>query len=170
MDGIKPWTNKLLYKYYLGKLNQLLVEGQNKIWEGYQEARLTRTKEGMPVYLIHVAAADDLGNIHILTRNGLDGNLQYLVGGEKEKYLRICDTRYRALNQGIGSEVIAFLEEIARHKQCDRINGWLSPVDLNDHGERLLHFCDKNGFKLTEEKTSYSNVNGLYATKYFQYA
>jgi GNAT superfamily N-acetyltransferase len=121
------------------------------------------------VYLVHTAVEADLGNIHILTRNGLDGNLQYLVGGDKEKYLRICDTRYQALNQGIGSQILAFLEEIARQKQCDRINGWLSPVDLNDHGDRLLHFCDKNGFMLTEDKMPYSN-SGFYATKYFKYA
>lgn len=160
----------MLYNWRLSQLEQILADSKNRIRDGYQEEKLTQTKDGLPVYLIHVSVEDDLGNIHVLTTGGLDGHLQYLVGGNSSKYLRICDTKHQALNQGIGSEILQYLEEVARQKQCDRIIGWLSPIDLNDHGDRLLHWCDKNGYQITEEKTPYSNMKGLYATKYFRYA
>ncbi len=52
-------------------------------------------------------------------------------------------------NNGFGTLLIEQTILIARQMNCKTIRGELSPIDLADHRERLLHFYKKLGFTVT---------------------
>lgn len=67
----------------------------------------------------------------------------------------IIDWSVGEFNKGYGKEAIAVLKRICRFLEVKRIWGWLSPVDLEDasekeHGDRLIHFYEKQGFVIRD--------------------
>lgn len=138
--------------------------------ESYKAEKLIETKKGLPVYLIHSSLSQDgevyAGNIDVLTGKGFDGNLKYLVGSDEDKFIKIGDIRHENLNQGIGTNLLIYMDEIARDLKAPKITGWISPVHLRTHGERLLYFFKKNGYQFTPKKITGITIRGLIIIKH----
>lgn len=162
--------NKCLFYKRLKQLNLPLEEFKLGKSDCYKTNKLIQTKNGLPVYLIHSALSQDGevfgGSIDVLTNQGFDGNLKYLVGSDEDKFVKIGDIRHGNLNQGIGTQLLIYLDDIARELDAKKITGWISPVHLRNHGERLLYFYKKNGYQITPEKIPSLSIKGLFATKY----
>ncbi|MEA4926630.1 MAG: GNAT family N-acetyltransferase [Syntrophomonadaceae bacterium] len=133
----------------------------------YRGEKLTRVKNGDPLYLINCTSMEkNLGCIYAITHKRIDRCLKYLVVADQSKYIKIGDLRHEIIGQGIGTQLLIYLEEIARSEGANKITGWLSPVDLNHHRARLLHFYEKNGYQVTQGKMANMIIEGLIATKY----
>lgn len=140
--------------------------------EEYQGAKLITTSKGNLVYLAHIAflkgSKIENGFIYIITggRSYRTDRLNYVISLCREQpYLLIGDIQYDRINEGIGTELLKYIEEIARSQEVKIIKGWLSDIDLQDHRDRLLHFYSKNGFDITQGIMTGLNREGLVATK-----
>jgi GNAT superfamily N-acetyltransferase len=157
-----------IYKKKLKKLEDKLAVYKYEPNEYYQTEKFVKTKRGVPVYLIHCTYSEDgqvySGNIHVLTTKGFDGTLSYIID-TKSQSIRICDIKHKLRNQGIGAQLLIYLDEIAKESSINKITGWLSPLDLDTHREKLLHFLSQNGYKIAEGKVPNLNIDGLIATK-----
>jgi len=164
------FINKYLYNIRLKQLQDCLERIEIEKGMEYQTEKLIKMKNGDPAYLVHCTSSENghvnMGCIHILTHKGPDRSLNYLVAANEHKYMKIGDIRHEIRNQGIGTQLLVFLDEIAKQEGIYRITAWLSPVDLESHRERLLHFYDKNGYQITQGKIISMIIEGLIATKY----
>lgn len=165
------FINKYMYNIRLGHMQEQLEKLTIEKGKNYLSEKLTITKNGDPLYLINYSSIEngylDLGCIHVLTPKGFDRNLHYLVVPDKNKYIKIGDIRHEIICQGIGTQLLIFLEEIAKSEGINKITAWLSPVDLDNHRDRLLHFYEKNGYQITQGKINNMLIEGLMAAKYF---
>jgi|GEM_PF-2099846 len=166
------FINKCLYNSRLRRLQECLQKFKNEKGMDYQTAILKKMKNGYPVYLVLCTSSEDgqvyVGCIHVVTTKGSDRGLTYLVVTDECKYIKIGDIRHETLNQGIGTQMLIILDEIANEYSIYKITAWLSPKDLETHRERLLHFYEKNGYELTQGKDTDMNIEGLIATKYLR--
>jgi GNAT superfamily N-acetyltransferase len=164
------FINKYLYNNRVIKLKGRLDEFRSDEGVECQTAKLTKMKNGDPVYLIPYTSSEDgqvyVGGINVLTVKGFDRGLNYLVVTNEFKYIKIGAIKHDTINQGIGTQLLIMLDEIAQQVGIHKITGWLSPLDLETHRERLLHFCDKNGYQLTPGENSNMNIEGFIYTKY----
>ncbi len=142
----------------------------------YKTARLMTTKKGDSIYLVHTANTRGnqiySGHIFLITGKKPKGinRLQYTVSRKgEEPYLLIGEMDYERVNQGIGSELIRFLEDIARQQGIITIKGLLSDYELKSHRERLMFFCAKHGFDVVMGKVPIpvmgADFEGLIAVK-----
>jgi GNAT superfamily N-acetyltransferase len=164
------FINKYLYNNRIKQLKARLEKIEIEKGVEYQTQKLIRMKNGDPVYLVHCSSSENgqvnLGYIQVLTSKGVDRSLKYLVAEDERRYIKIGAIGHEIRNQGIGTQLLAFLDEIAKQEGIYKITGWLSPVELENHRERLLHFCAKNGYQLTQGKMINIPIAGLIATKY----
>lgn len=58
---------------------------------------------------------------------------------------------------GIGSEVLKFIEQIARQYGINKIKGMLASIDFN-HKDRLYHFYIKKGYKIDAAETKIEKI------------
>ena len=120
----------------------------------YQGEKLIVTKKGEPIYLVHILI-DSCGFIRVMDINGHCGRLTYIMQTNDEKSIvSIGDIVHKKLNQGIGTEILIYLEQIAKEANIDVITGWLSPVDFG-HKDRLIHFYIKNGFDIKKKSNQF---------------
>ncbi|MEN6325348.1 MAG: GNAT family N-acetyltransferase [Syntrophomonas sp.] len=158
-----------LYKKRIKNLEIRLEVFKSEPNEYYRTEKLVETKRGVPVYLIHCTYSEDeqtySGNIHVLTSKGFDGTLSYDIEPTGQS-IKICDIKHTLKNQGIGAQLLIYLDEIARESGINKVTGWLSPIDLDTHRERLIHFYEKNGYQIAEGRVPNLNIDGLIATKY----
>lgn len=129
--------------------------------EGFKGEKFIKTKYSQSIYFVHLNFGI-LGVIKILSIKGYLGKLSYTLnnsGGKRA--INIGDIQYKLVNQGIGSELINYLEEIADGEKVTYLTGWISPVDF-DHKERLLHFYQKNGFEIRARE---DEMGGYYISK-----
>lgn len=157
-----------LYKKRIKKLEERLEVFKSEPNDYYQAEKLVQTKRGVPVYLIHSSYSEDgqvySGNIHVLNTKGFDGSLSYTIEPSCQT-ITICAISHKLRNQGIGTQLLIYLDEIAGKSSINKITGWLSPLDLETHRKRLFHFFSKNGYQITEGKVPNLNIDGLFATK-----
>ena len=78
---------------------------------------------------------------------------------KESKRIKICDIHSEKKNKGYGTLMMQKLIEFANQRDFMYIDGWLSCVDY-DHKERLLHFYQKLGFKITpcNENIKFANI------------
>lgn len=78
---------------------------------------------------------------------------------KKSKSIKICDIYSDKKNRGYGSIMMQNLIEYGKKNDFIYIDGWLSRVDYG-HKERLLHFYQKFGFKVTpcNENIKFANI------------
>ncbi len=166
------FINKCLYNSRLEKLQERLEKFQSEKGIDYRTAKLTKMKNGDPAYLVPCTLSEDgevyMGCIHVLTTKGADRGLTFLVVTDECKYIKIGDIRHETVNQGIGTQLLIIIDEMAAKDSIYKITAWLSPQDLETHRERLLHFYEKNGYELTLGKDTDMNIEGLIATKYLR--
>lgn len=153
------------YKKRMKELEKCLEAYKIEPNDHYEAEKLVET---IPVYLIHCTYSEDgqvySGNIHVLTSKGFDGTLSYTINQSCNSIL-IHDIKHKLRNKGIGSQLLIYLEDIAREKGINKIIGWLSPLDLDTHEKRLIHFFKKNGYEIAEGKVPNLNIEGLIAAK-----
>lgn len=158
---------------YLNKKRMKKLEDRFEIYksqpnEYYQTEKLVRTKNGIPAYLIHCTYSEDgqvySGCIHVLTAKGFYGTLSYTI--ESPEIIKICAIKHKHRNKGIGTQLLMYLEELARERGINKIICWLSPLYLENHREQLLHFYFKNGYQIAEGNVPNLNIEGLMAAKY----
>lgn len=139
-------------KYHLGhRINYL-----GRLYKGEKEIR---TKLGNQVFLVNSFDEKNsfrdsyTGEISFIAEEGMIGHLDYSIHyptselKDREPYLEIVDIPGETrINEGIRSEAQKYLVEIAQEKNIRKIVGELSPRDIEDHKDRLLHFYIKNGF------------------------
>lgn len=158
------------YNKRLKKLEKVLQTYKEEKNESYHTAKLVKTKRGVPVYLVHCILSEDGqiygGFIFVLTTKGFDGCLNYEALRGNGQSIHIGDINHKMLNQGIGSHLLKYLDEIAIENGIKKITGWLSPLDLKSNREKLLHFYGKNGYQIAEEKDPVWNIRCLIATKH----
>ncbi len=163
------FIQKYIYNKRLKQLDQLLEAYKEERIEDYQPERIIKSKNGAPIYLVHCTSTEDGqlygGFIYVLTIKGFNGCLSYTVLRNKDLCIHIEDINHKILKQGIGTQSLMYLDEIARESSINKITGWLSPIDLGTHRERLLHFYTKNGYQITEGKVPNLNFEGLIITK-----
>jgi len=161
---------KYLYNERLCELNERLEEFKKKNGEVNQTNKLAKTKNGSPIYLVHSPLLEDgqiyAGCIYVLTTKGFDKSLNYMVVKDEHNYLKIGDITHEMLNQGIGTELLRYLEEIAGESGINKITAWLSPKDIDTHRERLFYFYKKNGYQIIQRKIPRLDVEGVYAIKH----
>ncbi|MGI5921095.1 MAG: hypothetical protein ACOX6I_05100 [Syntrophomonadaceae bacterium] len=157
-----------LYKKRMEQLEKQLEVYKSEPNDYYEAEKLVMTKHGVPVYLIHCIYSENeqvySGNIHVLTARGFSGTLSYDIEPAGQSIL-IKNINHKPRNQGIGSQLLIYLDEIAKSKGVNKISAWLSPLDLETHRKRLMHFCAKNGYQVAESKVPNINIDGLIATK-----
>lgn len=73
---------------------------------------------------------------------------------EEELSIKLCDILSTNKSCGYGSIMISFLKRYAGARGKVKICGSMSPFDLRTHGDLLIHFYQKHGFKISE------SVNG----------
>ena len=81
--------------------------------------------------------------------------------------IHICDIVHdntKAIDKGIGTEMMNALIEYARNNNYSEITGDLSVVDA-DHKDRLHHFYSKFGFEITVFDSVINNYYGCIAMK-----
>lgn len=158
-----------LYNRRLKKLDKLLRNFKTQNNQTYHTEKLVKTRRGKPVYLVHCFSAEDDqcegGFIYVLTTKGFDGCLNYIDLKENEQRIRIVDLNHKKHNKGIGSQLLKYLEEIIANNGVSMIIAPLSPIVLKSHGDRLMHFFEKNGYRLTVEKDPILKIKGLIAAK-----
>lgn len=158
------------YNRKLKQLEQVLKQFEVDLKEDSQTEKLVTTKNRVPVYLVHRTSSENGqifgGFIYALTTKGIIGSLNYTVRRDKEQSLYLTDINYELINQGIGTQALIFLDEIAVKSGIHKITGWLSPLDLKTNKERLLHFYTKNGYQVAEGKDPVWNMQSLIAVKY----
>lgn len=160
------FINKHIYNLRLARIQENLESLKIEQGRDYQGAKLVKMKNGDPIYLTNCfSPKENLGCIFVITRSRLDRSLNYLVVHDQYKYIKIGNMRHEIINQGIGTQMLLYLEEIGRLERVSRITAWLSPVDLDSHRERLLHFYEKNGYQLNQGKIANMTIKGLIATK-----
>lgn len=135
--------------------------GHKKFYLGdtYKGEKEIRSKTGRQVFLINSCIEEknifsqQSGTISFIAEQGEIGTLDYAIHyppsslNENEPFIEIVDIPGKqCINEGIRSEAIKYLEEIAVSKNIRKLTGMLSSVDLDDHKERLLYFYTKNGF------------------------
>lgn len=159
--------------FYNRKLKQLegcLSEFKKDLNEDCQTEKLIRTKNGAPVYLVHRGTLENGqiygGFVYAITEKGLIGSLNYTILRDTEQSIYIADIHYDLFNQGIGTQALQFLDEIALKISLKKITVWLSPLDLKNNRERLMHFYTKNGYHIAEEKDPKWNMRCLIASKF----
>ncbi|PKM77810.1 MAG: hypothetical protein CVU90_04985 [Firmicutes bacterium HGW-Firmicutes-15] len=164
------FLQKYLFNKRLKQLEELLEAYKKERNEDCQTKKTTKTKNGAPIYLVHCPSLEEGqlfgGFIYLLTTKGFDGCLSYTVLRDKEQWIHIDDIHHKILNQGIGTQLLMYIDEISRESNIKRIIAWLSPIDLGSHKERLLHFYMKNGYQIAEGKDPVWTNQGLIATKY----
>lgn len=67
------------------------------------------------------------------------------------KNIKICDIQMEDNNIGNGSIAMNYFIKVSRQMGFDRIIGDISNVD-KDHWDRLVHYYEKFGFKVTFNK------------------
>lgn len=163
------FLSKYIYNERIRKLKERLEDFKRKNGTQNQTNKLTKTKNGLPIYLVHCPLSEDeqlyAGSIYVLTTQGLDKCLNYMVVTDEYEYIKIGAIRHEMVNQGIGTQLLIFLDEKAAESGINRITAWLSPRDLDTHRERLFHFYKKNGYTITQKKIPSLNVDGIFATK-----
>ncbi|GEM_PF-631239 len=131
----------------------------------FESEKLIKDKKGESLYLINFldkqsnSFYERTGDIYFVSELGDEGKLFYSIkrnifDKENEEYIEIIDILPERNNLGIGTEALKYLEEIALKNSIKYIVGELSPVDLQDHQDRLLHFYQKNGYKIDGYKIS----------------
>lgn len=81
------------------------------------------------------------------------GYLNYKIdSGKNPNEIFIDDIKINIQNKGIGTQAIKYLEKIAIDNDIKIIRGELSPIDLNDYEEMLIHFYKKQGFNIQDNK------------------
>lgn len=115
--------------------------------DDYKGKKLVKTKNGQSLYFVQLNI-ESLEIIKVIGTKGYLGKLTYVFNdSEGQRSINIGDIQHKPVNQGIGSELIKYLEETAKAENITYLTGWVSPVDF-DHKERLLHFYQKNGFEI----------------------
>lgn len=143
-------------KYYLEKMKYNLASY-------YSGEKVIKTKNGDEIYFVNSLSyeKDSLfgrnGSIYFISELGDYGKLYYsikedLFSDNKEPYVEIIDIVPIKINIGIGSEALKYLEEIIVENNIKQIKGDLSPNDLKNHGDRLIHFYQKNGYEIRGNK------------------
>jgi hypothetical protein len=161
------FINKYLFNLRLARLQEHLDSLKIEKGKEYQGVKLTKMKNGDLIYLTNCISPErNLGCIYVITRSGADKSLNYLMVHDQYKYMKIGEIRHKIINQGIGTQMLIYLEEIGRLEGVGKITGWISPIELNDHGERLLHFFEKNGYQVSQGKIVNMIIEGLIATKF----
>jgi GNAT superfamily N-acetyltransferase len=157
------------YKKRIKKLQKRLDIFKSEPNDYYRAEKLVQTKRGVPVYLIHCTYSEDgqeySGCIYVLTTKGFDGALSYTIEPSGQSII-IRGINHKIKNKGIGTQLLIYLDEIARGTGDNKITGWLSPIDLETHGKRLIHFYERNGYQVAEGKVPNLNIDGLIVTKY----
>lgn len=158
-----------LYNRRLKKLDKRMHDFRSLNNKTYQTEKLVKTKRGRPVYLVHCIAPEDDpfngGFIYVLTTKGFEGCLNYILFKSSEERIKIVNLNHKKQNQGLGSQMLNYLDELAAIYGINMIFAPLSPIDLRSHGDRLMHFFEKNGYRITAEKDPILNVKGLIAAK-----
>lgn len=159
---LKNYSEKKSLNAINNHLERLLSIDDYK--ECYLGRKLVKTKNRDNVCLVHFIF-EQMGIIKAIDRYGNGGKLTYLfLRDENNNYIKIGDIEYKKINQGIGSEALFYLCEFAQQNNVKYIKGWLAPVDLSNHKERLIHFYKKNGFKIYDNNED--NLGGVIAMKY----
>lgn len=163
------FISKFIYNERLRELKEQLEEFKRKKGHESQTNKLTRTKIGSPIYLVHWPLLENgqiyAGCFYVLTTKGMDRSINYMIVEDGYEYIKIGDIRHEMVNQGIGTQLLIYLDEIAMQNGIRRITAWLSPKDLDTHKERLFHFYQKNGYHIAQKKIPRLNVDGIFATK-----
>ena len=135
--------------------------GHNKYYLGnsYKGEKEIRSKINRQIYLVNSCGeeknifSEQSGTIYMIAEHGVIGMLHYAIHyplnglGDQEPYIEVVDIPgEECINEGIRSKAMEYLEEITISKNIKKMTGSLSPRDLEDHKDRLLHFYMKNGF------------------------
>lgn len=164
------FMQKYLYNQKFKKLKENLIAFKEEQNESYQTEKLIKTTRGVPVYLVHCTSSEDGqlygGFIYVLTTKGFNGCLNYTVLNRNDQSIHVSDISHKIYNQNIGSQLLMFLDEIAMNNNIKKITACISPIDINTHKERLLHFYMKNGYQIADGKDPVWKIQGLIATKY----
>lgn len=158
-----------IYNRRLKKLDKRLQDFKSENNKTYQTEKLVKIKRRRPVYLVHCIAPEDDpyngGFIYVLNTKGFDGCLNYIVFKGDEQRIKIVAVNHKKHNRGIGTQLLNYMEELVVNYGVNKIFAPLSPLDLKNHGDRLLHFFEKNGYRITVEKDPIIKVKGLIAEK-----
>lgn len=165
--------NYFFKKREIGKLYRQLDLIKRFPKEKYLGYKLITSKKGRIIFLVHTAFLNldiiDYGSVYIIsgeTVNLSSNRLSYVVTQDPNgSYLLIADIIHDRINEGIGTELLNYVDEIARAQGLSFIKGYLSNRDF-DHTDRLLHFYQKNGFSIATGAIPGSNMEGQIVIKY----
>lgn len=164
--------NYFIKKRQMGKLYRQLDLIKRFPKEKYLGHKLITSKKGSMMFLVHTAFLNldriEYGSLYIIngeTVNILSNKLSYVVTREPDgSNLLITDIIHDTINEGIGTELLNYVDEIARAQGLSSIKGYLSNRDF-DHRDRLLHFYQKNGFSMALGEIPGANMEGQMVIK-----
>ncbi|MTI47975.1 MAG: GNAT family N-acetyltransferase [Firmicutes bacterium] len=143
------------------KLLERINNYKNRHKENYLDHNVIKTVKNNDVCLFNVLLSKSNNpnisfyRIRIFNYKEHIGYVNYSmdIGEENSNlYIRDINIEDKWINEGIGTKIIEYLEKIANLEGLVYIRGELSEYDIEDHGDRLINFYNKNGFQIKVDK------------------
>lgn len=133
--------NKLEYLNLLKGRYTILGEEKNEEGDSFYVCAIKDKEDYTMITLKDIDGLQHPSTLNIIT--------EYIANDKSKKVLKISNIIIADKNKGNGSILIKYLFQYAsQNKNIIKIIGTISPVD-DDHFDRLKHFYEEHGFKVT---------------------
>lgn len=134
--------DSIIYKTLHNKANEFII------LHGY---------EYDPFYIVATIISSDNSYNHV--------SIVAIERRDESLFILDIKVRNKDANKGYGSLLMELLKTNAVQHNKKQITGDLTPEDLSDHGDRLVHFYKRHGFEVEEfghyAKIKWVNLNQL---------